>query len=138
MPLGPQPVQTRPGGAASAATTTLVAEPAVATAQESVQHNGLAAAGPSPQGEPHWSADGEAELAKIPFFVRGKVRRNTETFARERGHCPDQRRNPLRRQGPLQPLMAIERHQGAAGVNLQRRGNKGYWGSWDGPETVFG
>jgi light-independent protochlorophyllide reductase subunit B len=32
-----------------------------------------------------WSADGEAELAKIPFFVRGKVRRNTESFARERG-----------------------------------------------------
>ena len=32
-----------------------------------------------------WSADGEAELAKIPFFVRGKVRRNTEAFARERG-----------------------------------------------------
>ena len=32
-----------------------------------------------------WSADGEEELAKIPFFVRSKVRRNTETFARERG-----------------------------------------------------
>jgi len=32
-----------------------------------------------------WSPDGEAELAKIPFFVRGKVRRNTETYARERG-----------------------------------------------------
>jgi light-independent protochlorophyllide reductase subunit B len=32
-----------------------------------------------------WSRDGEAELAKIPFFVRGKVRRNTEAFARERG-----------------------------------------------------
>ena len=85
VPLGPQPVQTRPGGAASAATATPAAEPAVATAQEPVQHNGLAAADPSPQGEPHWSADGEAELAKIPFFVRGKVRRNTETFARERG-----------------------------------------------------
>jgi light-independent protochlorophyllide reductase subunit B len=36
-------------------------------------------------GEPSWSADGEAELHKIPFFVRGKVRRNTEAFARERG-----------------------------------------------------
>jgi light-independent protochlorophyllide reductase subunit B len=82
---GPATVQTGPGGAASAATATLVAEPAVATAQESVQDNGLAAAGPSPQGEPHWSADGEAELHKIPFFVRGKVRRNTEAFAKERG-----------------------------------------------------
>ncbi len=35
-------------------------------------------------GETLWSSDGEAELAKIPFFVRGKVKRNTETFARER------------------------------------------------------
>jgi light-independent protochlorophyllide reductase subunit B len=33
----------------------------------------------------HWTAAGEAELARIPFFVRGKVRRNTESFARERG-----------------------------------------------------
>jgi light-independent protochlorophyllide reductase subunit B len=32
-----------------------------------------------------WSPEGEAELAKIPFFVRGKVRKNTEAFARERG-----------------------------------------------------
>ncbi|MFO7630830.1 MAG: ferredoxin:protochlorophyllide reductase (ATP-dependent) subunit B [Prochlorococcaceae cyanobacterium] len=36
-------------------------------------------------GELRWTADGEAELARIPFFVRGKVRRNTESFARERG-----------------------------------------------------
>ena len=32
-----------------------------------------------------WTTDGEAELHKIPFFVRGKVRRNTEAFAKERG-----------------------------------------------------
>ncbi|MFO0039267.1 MAG: ferredoxin:protochlorophyllide reductase (ATP-dependent) subunit B [Synechococcaceae cyanobacterium] len=39
-----------------------------------------------PQGDAlRWSQDGEAELHKIPFFVRSKVRRNTETFARERG-----------------------------------------------------
>jgi light-independent protochlorophyllide reductase subunit B len=36
-------------------------------------------------GEPAWTPDGEAELQKIPFFVRSKVRRNTESFARERG-----------------------------------------------------
>jgi light-independent protochlorophyllide reductase subunit B len=30
-----------------------------------------------------WAA--EAELKKIPFFVRGKARRNTERFANERG-----------------------------------------------------
>jgi light-independent protochlorophyllide reductase subunit B len=32
-----------------------------------------------------WSLDAEKELRKIPFFVRAKARRNTETFARERG-----------------------------------------------------
>ena len=32
-----------------------------------------------------WAADGERELRKIPFFVRGKARRNTERFAQERG-----------------------------------------------------
>jgi light-independent protochlorophyllide reductase subunit B len=31
-----------------------------------------------------WTADAERELQKIPFFVRGKARRNTERFARER------------------------------------------------------
>jgi light-independent protochlorophyllide reductase subunit B len=32
-----------------------------------------------------WTADAELELKKIPFFVRGKARRNTETFAQDRG-----------------------------------------------------
>jgi light-independent protochlorophyllide reductase subunit B len=32
-----------------------------------------------------WSVDGEAELKKIPFFVRGKIKRNTEQFASDRG-----------------------------------------------------
>jgi light-independent protochlorophyllide reductase subunit B len=32
-----------------------------------------------------WTAEGERELRKIPFFVRGKARRNTETYAAERG-----------------------------------------------------
>jgi light-independent protochlorophyllide reductase subunit B len=32
-----------------------------------------------------WAADAEKELLKIPFFVRGKARRNTERFAAERG-----------------------------------------------------
>jgi len=47
------------------------------------------ASGSAPASAPvlglHWSPEGEAELAKIPFFVRGKVRKNTEAFARERG-----------------------------------------------------
>jgi light-independent protochlorophyllide reductase subunit B len=32
-----------------------------------------------------WTAEGERELRKIPFFVRGKARRNTERFAAEHG-----------------------------------------------------
>jgi light-independent protochlorophyllide reductase subunit B len=34
---------------------------------------------------PAWTSEGELELKKIPFFVRGKARRNTERFAAERG-----------------------------------------------------
>lgn len=33
----------------------------------------------------NWTKDGVAELNKIPGFVRGKVKRNTEKFARDRG-----------------------------------------------------
>jgi light-independent protochlorophyllide reductase subunit B len=39
----------------------------------------------SPAGDGAWTAEAEKELKKIPFFVRGKARRNTENFARERG-----------------------------------------------------
>ncbi len=40
---------------------------------------------PAPEGAFIWAIDAEKELRKIPFFVRGKARRNTETFAAERG-----------------------------------------------------
>ena len=32
-----------------------------------------------------WLTDAEKELKKIPFFVRGKARRNTETYAMQKG-----------------------------------------------------
>jgi light-independent protochlorophyllide reductase subunit B len=32
-----------------------------------------------------WSLEAQNELKKIPFFVRGKAKRNTEKFAKERG-----------------------------------------------------
>ena len=32
-----------------------------------------------------WELSAEKELRKIPFFVRGKARRNTEKFAYEKG-----------------------------------------------------
>ena len=36
------------------------------------------------QTAPRWAEDAERELRKIPFFVRGKARRNTERYASER------------------------------------------------------
>jgi light-independent protochlorophyllide reductase subunit B len=39
----------------------------------------------APAAAPVWTADGEQELRKIPFFVRGKAKRNTEAYATERG-----------------------------------------------------
>jgi light-independent protochlorophyllide reductase subunit B len=92
-PAGASAADAWPGGAAAqvealhcgpAARATLVAErpaePGAATAAESIQVVAAAVAG-----APIWTPDGEAELHKIPFFVRGKVRRNTEAFAAERG-----------------------------------------------------
>jgi light-independent protochlorophyllide reductase subunit B len=34
-----------------------------------------------------WTAEAERELKKIPFFVRGKARRNTENFAAAEGRA---------------------------------------------------
>ena len=51
---------------------------------------GLPAAAPSlpsapEERAPAWAKEAEQELGMVPFFVRGKARRNTERFARERG-----------------------------------------------------
>jgi light-independent protochlorophyllide reductase subunit B len=44
------------------------------------------AAQPTRSTEPAgWTADAEKELGKIPFFVRGKARRNTERYAAQQG-----------------------------------------------------
>lgn len=56
------------------------APPSPSPAPEAPQ--GPAAASPA---ELVWAVDAERELRKIPFFVRGKVRRNTEIFAADRG-----------------------------------------------------
>lgn len=44
-----------------------------------------AAADSSAQVVATWGPEAEKELRKIPFFVRGKARRNTETYARDKG-----------------------------------------------------
>jgi light-independent protochlorophyllide reductase subunit B len=55
-----------------------------ATPEEMPQAPAAAAAGED-AAAPTWAAEAELELKKIPFFVRGKARRNTELFARETG-----------------------------------------------------
>ncbi len=39
----------------------------------------------APANDVAWTREAESELHKIPFFVRGKARRNTERFAAEQG-----------------------------------------------------
>jgi len=56
----------------------VVAEPAAVRADPAADQV------PTP-GEPVWAGEAQKELGKIPFFVRGKARRNTERFATERG-----------------------------------------------------
>jgi light-independent protochlorophyllide reductase subunit B len=48
-------------------------------------HLGRVQVPPQPAEQALWTADAEQELAKIPFFVRNKARRNTEKYADERG-----------------------------------------------------
>jgi light-independent protochlorophyllide reductase subunit B len=92
-PAAAPPADAGPGGAAAqlgtlqsghTATATLVAEP-LAEQLASTTTESIHAVGTAVAGAPIWTPDGEAELHKIPFFVRGKVRRNTEAFAAERG-----------------------------------------------------
>lgn len=67
-PMPAMPVEALAAAAASAA-------PELAVAEADAPWNG----------QPVWSAEGEKELGKIPFFVRGKARRNTEAYARDHG-----------------------------------------------------
>jgi light-independent protochlorophyllide reductase subunit B len=72
------------GGAASArpepaAATAVAAAPAVAAPAVAIVAAGVTA---SPVA---WAPEAERELAKIPFFVRGKAKRNTERYAQESG-----------------------------------------------------
>jgi len=56
---------------------------------EPAQAEALARPEPQPEQGPQtgsiWTQEAERELKKIPFFVRGKARRNTEAFASEQG-----------------------------------------------------
>ena len=72
------------GAAASHLGRTSVAAIPVAPAANEVD-KALAGAEIIAVGATRWASDAQKELQKIPFFVRGKARRNTERFAAERG-----------------------------------------------------
>jgi len=74
------------GGAArmQPAPVVLAIEPAPQAAQEAVTLT-VAADKTNTGGACTWDASAEKELKKIPFFVRGKARRNTERYASEHG-----------------------------------------------------
>ena len=67
-----QPAATAPDGAR-----------AIAVVAEAATHTPAAAVVGSPAMS--WTPDGEQELKKIPFFVRGKAKRNTERYALDHG-----------------------------------------------------
>nr|MCU0832294.1 ferredoxin:protochlorophyllide reductase (ATP-dependent) subunit B [Rhizobiaceae bacterium] len=69
--------QVKAGPAAEAHSATKVEDAALPAASAAVQAADVG-----------WTPDAERELKKIPFFVRGKARRNTESFALERGLFP--------------------------------------------------
>ena len=48
----------------------------------------ITAPAPMPAEQGGWTKEALAELGKIPFFVRGKARRNTERYASEHGVTP--------------------------------------------------
>ena len=81
---GASPSHLGKGGAPRA--VPVQAETAVLTALP-VSPEVVSEAAPANAGELHtlWAPDAEKELSKIPFFVRGKARRNTERYAKDHG-----------------------------------------------------
>jgi len=61
------------------------AEPVLAPAGDILLAEPAAPARAAESGEPGWTDEAERELRKIPFFVRGKARRNTEKYANDMG-----------------------------------------------------
>ena len=74
--LGPAAGSAAGRGGAPAETTTRAGKTGGDAADE---------AAPSAEDGIAWEPEAEQELRKIPFFVRGKARRNTERYARDQG-----------------------------------------------------
>jgi light-independent protochlorophyllide reductase subunit B len=69
----------------SKAAVTLEASQAISSAAKTSAEAIEQAATPKAMTVAVWGAEAEKELKKIPFFVRGKARRNTELYARDMG-----------------------------------------------------
>jgi light-independent protochlorophyllide reductase subunit B len=91
-PASHLPATGRPAARAQTPAEPATAAPAAAFATAANDTLAVAAVAPAgaalQEGTPGWTDEGERELRKIPFFVRGKARRNTERFAAERGVSP--------------------------------------------------
>lgn len=74
-----------PSASASAEPADLAEAPVSAAVSAQAEAVIASAAHSAAQTVATWAADAEQELRKIPFFVRGKARRNTESYAREKG-----------------------------------------------------
>jgi light-independent protochlorophyllide reductase subunit B len=72
-----QPKTTEPDLAAAAAQAAPAFEPQAVKSEP--------VTGPLSDALAQWAGDAERELKKIPFFVRGKAKRNTERYALEQG-----------------------------------------------------
>jgi light-independent protochlorophyllide reductase subunit B len=85
-PATPAHTATPPSEAQSAPQAAPQPEVTLLPAHAAAPGTGPAAAPADPAANAaQWAPDAQKELQKIPFFVRGKARRNTERFAAERG-----------------------------------------------------
>jgi light-independent protochlorophyllide reductase subunit B len=82
--LPPHPMQAPESQAVEAAAAHASPVPRAIEVADQPSPADSAPAVPSPAA-PVWHVEAEQELRKIPFFVRGKARRNTEKFAQDRG-----------------------------------------------------
>ena len=78
IPAAAQPQATRPDPIVPAPVTPLTPDPVTPPQAQA------APAAPTGPVITSWTAEAAKELTKIPFFVRGKAKRNTERFAQER------------------------------------------------------
>jgi light-independent protochlorophyllide reductase subunit B len=85
-PMGPaDAMQSAPAPATPAASTTALPLASLEDPATAASATAMATAAAPAGSATQWSPAAEKELGKIPFFVRGKARRNTERYAQEQG-----------------------------------------------------